>query len=443
MTFESVTFLFTFLPIFLILYFVSPRFLKNPVLFLGSLIFYAWGVPAYVAVILFSVVFNYMCGLWMGKCAKSRKKSKRVLFISTTVNVAVAAACYIGARWLPFPMGIGVYTLLAISYMMDLYRKEARVQKNFLDFAVYMTLFPLLPAGPVAQYKDMASQLHSRKESWGKRGDGAFAFIRGLAKKVLLAGMADGLFQSVQALEAGEVSMLSAWLGCAAFAFYVYFSFSGYADMAVGLGKIFGFQLPENFHYPYGAKSIVEFWQRWNITVSVWFQNYVYAPLGGNKGSAARTVCNILLVWLGLGLWYGPSLNHILWGLYHGVLLLLETFVSSRVLRKIPGILQRIYSLFFILLGWVIFFSPSLGDILQYLKCMAGFGGAGLIDGTGIHMLISSAGLWVLFILGAAPFIHQIYKHVIYDGKRIHTRLNTIVYAAVLLLCVIYIAAGA
>ena len=304
MLFSSVVFLFTFLPVILILYYLVPRAYKNLVVLIGSLIFYAWGEPVYIFLMIFSILFNYISGLDIARNLKSKEKARQSLVFNVTVNLLILGffkyeGFLLGSinavlpidipfRELPLPIGIYFYTFQILSYIIDVYRGEVEVQTNLLDFAVYVTMFPQLIAGPIVQYADIDRQLHVRKETIENFGEGVLFFIRGLSKKVLLANTSGMIFDKVFYMEAGRVSALSAWLGCAAYTFQIYFDFSGYSDMAVGLGKMFGFEFKKNFFYPYVSKSVTEFWRRWHISLGTWFRDYVYIPLGGNRVSKGK-----------------------------------------------------------------------------------------------------------------------------------------------------------
>lgn len=272
-------------------------------------------------------------------------------------------------------------------------------------------MFPQLIAGPIVQYADIDEQLTHRRHSIGKFGDGCMFFIRGLAKKVLLANTSGMIFTEVTGLSKGNVSVLTAWLGAFAYMFQIYFDFSGYSDMAIGLGKMFGFELCVNFNYPYVSKSITEFWRRWHISLSSWFRDYVYIPLGGNRVSAARHIFNLLVVWLLTGLWHGAAWNFVVWGLYYGVILIIEKYLLAPVLEKIPGIFSHIYSIFLIVIGWVLFFSSSLGQALEYMKVMFGVGAHGIVDQESLYLLTNHLVLWLMLAIGSTRYVHVRYEH--------------------------------
>lgn len=455
MVFSSIVFLFTFLPIVLILYYIIPGRGKNIVLLLGSLLFYAWGEPVYIFLMIFSIFFNYISGLDIARNLKNRSAAKRSLVFNIVVNLAVLGffkyegfvldslnsvlPVKISYHELPLPIGISFYTFQILSYIIDVYRKNVKVQNNFLDFALYVSMFPQLIAGPIVKYADIEKQLHFRRESWSKFGDGAMSFIRGLAKKVLLANTIGMVFTEVSSMASGEVSVLTAWLGCAAYTFQIYFDFSGYSDMAVGLGKMFGFEFPRNFNYPYISKSITEFWRRWHISLSTWFREYVYIPLGGNRVSTWKHIRNLLVVWLLTGLWHGAAWNFVAWGIYYGIILIVEKYLLTPVLEKMPGIIRRIYSLLIIMIGWVLFFSPSLGSALKYVGTMFGAGAHGIVDREGIYLLMTNLALWIILILGSTPGVHKRYEKFIGRKGQKKIAANCVVYAVIFILCIAYL----
>ena len=426
MLFSSIVFLFTFLPVILILYYLVPRRLKNAVLLLCSLVFYAWGEPVYIFLMIFSIIFNYISGLDIARNLKNRRAARGSLIFNLIVNLGILGffkyegflldslnrvlPVDIPYRELALPIGISFYTFQILSYIIDVYRQNVKAQKNFMDFALYVTMFPQLIAGPIVRYSDIEKQLHSRQESFRKFGDGAMFFIRGLAKKVLLANTIGMVFTEVTSLDPGKMSVLSAWLGCAAYTFQIYFDFSGYSDMAIGLGKMFGFEFLKNFDYPYISRSITEFWRRWHISLSTWFKEYLYIPLGGNRVSTAKHIRNLLVVWFLTGLWHGAAWNFVAWGLYYGILLIIEKYFLGRFLEKLPGVLRHIYSLLLVMIGWVFFFSPGLGNAFGYLKVMLGAGAHGFIDKEVVYLFFTNAFLCVVLILVYRPLVHRKYE---------------------------------
>lgn len=452
MLFSSIVFLFTFLPIVLILYYVLPRQFKNPVLLLASLLFYAWGEPIYLFLMMFSILFNYISGLDIARNLGNKRAARKSLIFNVVVNLCVLGffkyegfvlnslnvvlPVEIPFQEVALPVGISFYTFQILSYIIDVYWGNVPVQKNLMDFALYVTMFPQLIAGPIVKYAEIDEQLHVREENWGRFGEGVMYFIRGLAKKVLLANTVGMIYTNVSGMAPEDVSVVTAWLGCLAYTFQIYFDFSGYSDMAVGLGKMFGFEFPWNFNYPYIAQSVTEFWRRWHISLSSWFREYVYIPLGGNRVPVPKHIRNLLVVWLLTGLWHGAAWNFVAWGLYYGVILIFEKYFFHRVLEKLPEVLRHIYSLVLVMVGWVLFFSPSFAGALEYLKLMFGAGGHGFMDGEALYLLISNLGLWVIAIVSSTPLVYGVYER--YVGRR-KPVADVVIYAGMFLLCVAYL----
>ena len=371
MVFSSLEFLFVFLPVTLLVYFCVPHKVRNLVLLLFSLFFYGWGEPVYVFLMIFTILIDYLGGWFVGKWRDEKPRAaKAALVVSILINLGMLGffkyydffvsnlariPCFSSLQplGLTLPIGISFYTFQSLSYVIDVYRRETDAQKNLLAFGTYVTLFPQLIAGPIVRYRDVDDQLTNRTESVALFASGVRTFLCGLAKKVLLANAAGQIFDS---LKAGEgVSAFGAWFGLLFYLFQIYFDFSGYSDMAVGLGKMFGFRFLENFDYPYIATSITDFWRRWHISLSTWFLEYVYIPLGGNRRGTLKTWRNLLIVWLCTGFWHGASWNYILWGLYYFVLLAIEKLFLYRALEKIPRFFRHAYTLLFVYFGWLLF----------------------------------------------------------------------------------------
>lgn len=423
MVFSSLTFLFVFLPAVLLVYFAVPRQGKNAVLFLFSLLFYAWGEPIYVLLMIFSTVLDYTCGRLVEKF-RGTPKQKIGLLISVIVNIGLL--CFfkysdflittvngvfgwnIPTLNLPLPIGISFYTFQTMSYTIDVYRGEAKVQRNIISFGAYVSLFPQLIAEPIVRYRDIAEQLDSRAHSFDNFGTGVKRFVTGLGKKVLLANNIGLLWDSVSKTDAARLTTLGAWLGIIAFAFQIYFDFSGYSDMAIGLGKMFGFDFNENFNYPYISKSVTEFWRRWHISLGTWFRDYVYIPLGGNRRGLAIQIRNIAVVWLLTGFWHGASWNFVLWGAFYGVLLVCEKLFLLKWLEKAPAFVGHIYTMLTALLGWVLFAFDDLGQGFEYLKVMFG-GGAGLVSSGAMYQLLSYLPLILVCVIASTPLAKLLY----------------------------------
>lgn len=392
MVFSDSVFLFMFLPLTLAVYYAVPFAFKNTVLFLTGLLFYAWGEPVYVLIMLLSTAIDYCAGRLMDRFDSNKKIRKATLLVSVVMNLSLLGIFKYGSFFigsvngifgsaipdpgLPLPIGISFFTFQSMSYTIDLYRRNIKVQKNFIDFAAFVTMFPQIVAGPIVRYEDVSAQLACRRIDLSSMSDGITRFVCGMCKKVLIANSIGALWTDVKAQDYASMPAATAWLGIAAFTLQIYFDFSGYSDMAIGLGKMLGFDFPENFRYPYNSKSIAEFWRRWHITLGDWFKSYVYFPLGGSRGSTAATIRNTLIVWLLTGLWHGASWNFILWGLYYGVLIILEKFVFRRLLERTPSALRHILTMLAVVFGWVIFEITSPASELEFVKAMLGFGGS-------------------------------------------------------------------
>ena len=392
MVFSDSVFLFMFLPLTLAVYYAVPFAFKNTVLFLTGLLFYAWGEPVYVLIMLLSTAIDYCAGRLMDRFDSNKKIRKATLLVSVVMNLSLLGIFKYGSFFigsvngifgsaipdpgLPLPIGISFFTFQSMSYTIDLYRRNIKVQKNFIDFAAFVTMFPQIVAGPIVRYEDVSAQLACRRIDLRSMSDGITRFVCGMCKKVLIANSIGALWTDVKAQDYASMPAATAWLGIAAFTLQIYFDFSGYSDMAIGLGKMLGFDFPENFRYPYNSKSVAEFWRRWHITLGDWFKSYVYFPLGGSRGSTAATIRNTLIVWLLTGLWHGASWNFILWGLYYGVLIILEKFVFRRLLERTPSALRHILTMLAVVFGWGIFEITSPASELEFVKAMLGFGGS-------------------------------------------------------------------
>lgn len=455
MLFSSIVFLFTFLPAVMILYYLLPVRFRNVILLLASLVFYAWGEPVYLFLMLLSILFNYFSGLDIARNLQDKRAAKRSLVFNLIINLAVLGffkyegfvldtlngilPVHISYHALPLPIGISFYTFQILSYIIDVYRGNVKVQTNLPDFALYVTMFPQLIAGPIVQYADVDEQLASREVSRTKFGEGSMYFIRGLAKKVLLANTSGMIFTEVSGLAKGNVAVMTAWLGAFAYIFQIYFDFSGYSDMAIGLGKMFGFEFNMNFNYPYVSKSITEFWRRWHISLSSWFRDYVYIPLGGNRVSKIKHIRNLLIVWFLTGLWHGAAWNFVAWGLYYGVILIIEKYLLSPVLDRLPDVVRHIYSIVLVVIGWVLFFSSSFGQAADYIRVMFGAGAHGFADRESMYLLTSNLILWLILIFGSTPLVHFRYEHMLRTKKWNTTIINSVVYVALFIVCIAYL----
>lgn len=459
MVFSSIPFLFYFLPIVLVLYYLSPRCLKNAVLFFSSLFFYAWGEPVYVLIMLFSTIVDYTHGLLIEKYLALDKKKKAKLVLCSSIVINLGLLCFfkysdffvqnlnaimgteIAPLHLPLPIGISFYTFQTMSYSIDVYRQEVRAQRNIISFGAYVALFPQLIAGPIVRFQTIAHALNARKEIMEDFAAGAMRFVQGLGKKVLLANNIGFLWDSISTTNLSTLPTLTAWIGLVAFAFQIYFDFSGYSDMAIGLGRMLGFSFPENFNYPYVSQSITEFWRRWHISLGVWFREYVYIPLGGNQKGAKRTLCNIMIVWFLTGFWHGASWNFILWGLYFGVLLLVEKQFLWTWLKKSPQVLRHAYALFFILIGWCIFAFDDMGRLATYFAALFGGNNVGFWNDESLYFLSSYGMIFLALLIGSTPLPKKTVA-VLFCGKEESTFvgvLGAVFLCIIFLLCVGYI----
>ncbi len=457
MLFSSITFLFIFLPLTLLLYYLVPFRMKNYVMLAASLIFYAWGEPVYIILMILSIILNYFCGQDIYEKRDNVRAMKMSLMFGVVMNLLILGFFkYYGLlmdtvnailpidipyRVLALPIGISFYTFQAMSYLIDVYRKEVKPQENILYFALYISMFPQLIAGPIVRYIDIEEQLKERSINPNKFGEGAMYFIRGLAKKVVLANTFGAVYEQVAAMQMGSFSTLTAWVGAIAYAFQIYFDFGGYSDMAIGLGKMFGFEFLPNFNYPYIAKSITDFWRRWHISLSTWFREYVYIPLGGNRCTPSRHILNLLIVWMLTGLWHGAQWNFMFWGLYYGVILILEKYLWGSKIEKLPSAVQHIYAFVLVLFGWVFFFSPTLGYAGQYLKVMFGIGANGIFDKQGFFMIFTNWLLIVIAILASAPRGYKLLKKITgcWQSEEVRAIVTCAVYIAMFLLCIAFL----
>lgn len=426
MVFSSFVFLFRFLPVVLLAYYICPKSWRNLILFLSSLVFYAWGEPIYVCLILLSTVVDYVAGRMVARFKEQDQMgmAKFSVLCSALINLGLLGFFKYGSfvlenihRFtgmavpsldLALPVGISFYTFQTMSYTIDVYRGDAKVQRNFISFGAYVALFPQLIAGPIIRYKSVAEQMNHRKETVNGFFSGLIRFMAGLGKKVLIANQIGELWNQIASTATGELTTGAAWLGVLAFTLQIYFDFSGYSDMAIGLGAMFGFSFPENFRYPYESKSITEFWRRWHISLGTWFREYVYIPLGGNRKGPARQMLYIAIVWLLTGLWHGAYWNFVLWGVYYGILLVMEKLFLKKLLDILPSWIGHIYTLCIVVVGWSIFAWPDMADATGYMKAMLFHGSAGLINSDALYLLVSYGGLLAAAIIGSTSLLHRV-----------------------------------
>ena len=454
MVFSSLSFLTLFLPLTILLYFAVPRRFRNLLLFLASLIFYAWGEPVYIVLMLFSSVVDYSHGLLMEKF-DGRPGVRRALLISSvainlsllgffkyaglvvsTLNAALSLSIPVPS--VALPVGISFYTFQTMSYSIDVYRRNCPAQRDPIAFGCYVTMFPQLIAGPIVRYVDVMREINDRRETFEGFYLGIRRFLVGLAKKLILANGVGMLWDSVSAQPAASLSALSAWLGVLAYAFQIYFDFSGYSDMAIGMGRMFGFQFPENFRYPYVSRSVSDFWRRWHITLSTWFREYLYIPLGGNRVCVPRNIFNLAVVWMATGLWHGASWNFLLWGAYFGAVLIAEKFLYGKALSRAPGFVGWAYTALVVLVGWVFFALDDLGRGAAYLGAMFG-GGAGAVDAYALRALLNYGAVLLLCAAASTPLASGALERLRERRPRAHSALTYALVIVGFALCLIYV----
>ena len=423
MVFSSLVFMFAYLPITLLAYYLVPRQGRNIFLFIVNLIFYGWGEPKLVLLMVFNIFFNYIGGWLVDKYRADAKKKKLFLILTCVLDIGILAVFkYTGMitetlKMLPFlnipelqislPIGISFYTFQTMSYVIDVYRDDAPVSKNFINFGTYVALFPQLIAGPIVRYRDVAEQLVNRRETLEMFTKGVKLFMVGLAKKVIIANTMGTLTTNIFATT-DENGVVGTWVGMIAYTFQIYFDFSGYSDMACGLGNMMGFEFLKNFNYPYIAKSITDFWRRWHISLSTWFKEYVYIPLGGNRKGVKRQILNLLIVWGLTGLWHGAAYNFVLWGLYYGLLLILEKFVLKKFLDRLPSFVQHIYTLFIIIIGWGLFYFTDVGQLGEFMVDLFNFGN-GICGDQAFNLIMSNLPMLIIAAVASTPLATMLY----------------------------------
>lgn len=424
MVFSSLVFLFAYLPITLLAYYLVPRQGRNIFLFIVNLIFYGWGEPKLVLLMVFNIFFNYIGGWLVDKYRADAKKKKLFLILTCVLDIGILAVFkYTGMitetlNMLPFlnipelqislPIGISFYTFQTMSYVIDVYRDDAPVSKNFVNFGTYVALFPQLIAGPIVRYRDVAEQLVNRRETLEMFTRGVKLFMVGLAKKVIIANTMGTLTTNIFATT-DENGVVGTWVGMIAYTFQIYFDFSGYSDMACGLGNMLGFEFLKNFNYPYIAKSITDFWRRWHISLSTWFKEYVYIPLGGNRKGVKRQILNLLIVWGLTGLWHGAAYNFVLWGLYYGLLLILEKFVLKKFLDRLPSFVQHIYTLFIVIIGWGLFYFTDVGQLGEFMVDLFNFGN-GICGNQAFNLIMNNLPMLIIAAVASTPLAAMLYN---------------------------------
>ena len=453
MIFSSIPFLFFFLPFFLLLYYLVPFKYKNIILLIFSLVFYAWGEPIYITLMIFSSVVDYFNGLMIEKNKNNERKKKTFLIFSIIINLSLLGffkyadflinsfnnifSTSLPLLKLGLPIGISFFTFQTMSYSIDVYRGEVKAEKNFLTFMTYVSMFPQLIAGPIVRYETVSQELHEREINFKHFSNGLLRFMRGLFKKVLIANNVGYLWSVLST--STNLSVLGAWLGIIAFTFQIYFDFSGYSDMAIGMGKMLGFNYLENFNYPYIAQSITDFWRRWHISLSSWFRDYVYIPLGGSRVKKIINIRNIFIVWMLTGLWHGASWNFVLWGMYYGILLLLEKFILKKYIDKLPKIFKHLYTIILVIIGWLIFAFEDMNLLINYSKTMFGLNGK-FIDNTFIYYFSNYFIILLISIIFSMPTYEKIEK-ILKNRKNTKLKfiLTLIIYIVLLIITTAYL----
>ena len=457
MVFSTPIFLFYFLALTLLVYYVVPRKGRNVVLLISSLFFYYWGEREYVAIMFLSTAIDYTHGMLVERCKKKGNDKGARMAVASSIIFNLALLLFfkywdflagslqaMGLTFMPvlnihLPIGISFYTFQTMSYTIDVYRGDTRAQRNIINFGTFVTLFPQLIAGPIIKYKDLGDQINERTTSTEKFASGVQIFMVGMAKKVLVANNVGMLWEAYKAMSAGELTVLGAWLGVIAFTFQIYFDFSGYSDMAIGLGRMLGFEFLPNFNYPYISKSITEFWRRWHISLSTWFREYLYIPLGGNRCSKPRWMFNLLVVWAATGIWHGASWNYLIWGLYFFVLLMLEKFFLLKVLSKAPALVGHIYTLFFVVVSWAIFAIEDFAQLGSYLKVMFGLGGVPLMDAKLGYYVTSYLPILLVAAVASTPLGAKLYRKLKTPAAEV---VCTVLVLAGLVVCTAYLVDG-
>ena len=476
MVFSELTFLYYFLPIVMVIYFFLPTKGRNILIFITGLIFYAWGEPFYVFIMLLSTAIDYTAGRLMDRWDDDNSKRKKCLLVSVCMNVGLLAIfkysdfitdninALIGSditnpvlslnkllndlfdfglneKQVDLPIGISFFTFQSMSYTIDLYLRKIKVQKSFINFASYVSLFPQIVAGPIVRYSEVADELEERTVNLSKINSGVSMFVRGLSKKILLANNIGMIWTEIKAMDYSQISASVAWLGILAFTFQIYYDFSGYSDMAIGLGKMLGFEFPKNFDHPYISQSISEFWRRWHITMGSWFKSYVYIPLGGSRCSALKTYRNLIIVWALTGLWHGASWNFVLWGLYFGVLVIIERIGWGKILEKLPSPVRIIYTFVLVVFGWVLFDTDTIGDAASYFAAMFGAGnGAAADSGYALYVISQNIPLIAACVLLAGGLGSRLIDYCSRKYPKGAAAVSVPLKTAALLICTCYLA---
>jgi len=461
MLFSSIIFLFYFLPITLLVYHAVPRSnirARNIVLLAASLIFYGWGEPVYIFLMIYSAFLNYFSAIQIRREQERGESGRRTLIYALVLNLFVLGffkyfgfvmdsfnaltGLHVHYTELPLPIGISFYTFQALSYVFDVYRGTVAPQKKLFRFMLYLSLFPQLIAGPIVKYRDVEAELTERHVSRLDFGDGAIRFIYGLGKKVLLANNLGALYSAVTALPDSRVSVLTYWIGIAAYTLQIYFDFSGYSDMAIGLGRMFGFHFIENFNYPYISDSVTEFWRRWHMSLSTWFREYVYIPLGGNRVTVPRHILNLLIVWSLTGLWHGASWNFVMWGTYYGVVLILEKYILKHWIDRWPSWGKHLYTMLIVIVGWTFFSITDFGAMKEYLSVMFFAGGKALINMETLYLIRTNGLLLIAGALLSTPYPLRKFRAMIERSGTAGVAGGAVVLCSIMVISVAYLIFG-
>ena len=454
MVFSSVLFLFFYLPVVLLVHYLSPAKWRNAVLLVFNLIFYGWGEPIYILLMVFTILVDYADGLLVARFKERGQDgaARAAVAAAIVINLALlfffkywdfiaGSLAAVGLNFMPtlnlrLPIGISFYTFQTMTYPVDVYRGDAKPQRSVVRFGTFVTLFPQLIAGPILKYKELADQVDERSWSVEQFASGVQVFVVGLAKKVLLANNIGMLWDSYKAMDPSQLTVAGAWLGVLAFALQIYFDFSGYSDMAVGMGRMLGFEFLRNFNYPYISKSVTEFWRRWHISLGSWFREYVYIPMGGNRVGRLRLCFNLMVVWGLTGIWHGASWNFLLWGLYFGVLIIAEKLFLLKLVEKLPAALQHLYTLFLVLVSWAIFGLEDFSHMAAYMAAMFGGAGGGLADSAFGYYLRSYVPMLVIGGVASVPLARGLWDKLPAKAERL---VLPVLLLAGLVLCTAYL----
>ncbi len=457
MVFSTPVFLFCFLTLTLIMYYIVPRKFRNVVLFVMSMVFYFWGERIYAIIMIISTIVDFTHGMIVTRCKERGKMRGAKLAVASSVIINLGILFFfkywdffaetlqnVGVTFIPkldihLPIGISFYTFQTMSYTIDVYRGDTRAQRNILNFGTYVTLFPQLIAGPIIKYKDLGDQINERTSTADRFASGVITFVIGLSKKLIIANNVGQLWETVKLAEVSELTVAGAWLGAVAYTLQIYFDFSGYSDMAVGLGRMFGFEFMENFNYPYISKSITEFWRRWHISLSTWFKEYLYIPLGGNRGSKLKWFRNILIVWAATGFWHGASWNFLIWGLYFAVILILEKQFLLKILKKLPSFVQHVYTMFLVIIGWVIFGIEDFAKMRDYMGALFGIGTKGTIDTITVYRASNYIFVLLIAVTASIPLGRKLFEKL---PERAADVVRPVLVILGLLICTAYLVAG-